>query len=181
VTASPGPRPSAPSSRSPARQAALDGLAQTAPEALGQLQRGRRRRHRGDRPKRRTRGVGAQLLDVVEALAADQLRLGQRHHQLAARDAAAAAFDRRGTALGRQLAVDQLDQAAAARQLAHTDQPRERRQRVVVGAKDDPSGAPVTVNDRHRLGDLHSHLVAGFDTPPPSRTNRTENPHSGVF
>ena len=181
MTASPGPRPSAPSSRSPARQAALDGLAQTAPEALGQLQRGRRRRHRGDRPKRRTRGVGAQLLDVVEALAADQLRLGQRHHQLAARDAAAAAFDRRGTALGRQLAVDQLDQAAAARQLAHTDQPRERRQRVVVGAKDDPSG-PLSPSTTVTASVTSTHTSWQASTPRhhPGPTGR-KTPHSGVF
>jgi hypothetical protein len=164
-----------------ARQAALDGLAQTASEALGQLQRGRRRRHPGDRAKLRAGRVGAQLLDVVKALAADQLRLRQRHHQLAARDAAAAALDRRGATLGGQLAVEQLDQPRAARQLAGAGQPRERRQRVVVGAKDDPSGAPVTVNDRHRLGDLHSHPVAGFDTPPPSRINRTENPATAGF
>jgi hypothetical protein len=83
-----------------ARQAALDGLAQTAPKALGQLQRGRRRRHPSDRTQRRAGAVGAQLLDVVEALAADQLRFGQRHNQLAARGAAAAPLDRLRPPLG---------------------------------------------------------------------------------
>jgi hypothetical protein len=118
-----------------ARQAALDGLTQTAPEALGQLQRRRRRRHPRDRAQVRPGRVGAQLLDLVEALAADQLRLRQRDDQLAARHATAAALDRHRAPLAGKLAVDQLDQPRPARQLAHAHQPRERRQPLIVGAK----------------------------------------------
>jgi hypothetical protein len=50
-------------------------------------------------PQRRPCAIGAQLLDVVEALAADELRFRQRDRQLAARDAAAAPLDRGSPAL----------------------------------------------------------------------------------
>lgn len=66
--------------------------------------------------------------------------LAQRDHQLAARHAAAAALDRRGTTLDGQLGVDELDQPRAAHQLADAHQPGKRRQALVVGAKRDPSG-----------------------------------------
>jgi hypothetical protein len=161
-----------------ARQTSLDRLTARAAKPLGQLQGGRRGGHLGDRTQRRARAIRAQFLDVIEALAADQLRLGQRDHQLTAGDAATALLDRRGPAFARQLGVHQAHQPRSARQLTHADQAGVRRQALLVGAKDDPSGVPVTVNARHPPGDPPSLLVAGISTRhnpgPTGRKPRTQ-------
>jgi hypothetical protein len=91
--------------------------------------------HLGDRARSRARAIGAQLLDVVEALAADGLRLRARDHKLAARDAAAAALHRLRAALVLRLGVDRLHRPGAARQLPHADRPGGRRQPLLVGAE----------------------------------------------
>ena len=147
-----------------APEAALDRLAERTPEALCKLQRRRRRRHPGNRAQRRRGRVGAQVLDMVKALAADELGLGQRHHELPARDAAAAALDRRRAELAREFGVDQLDESRPALELTDAGQAGVGGERLVVGAELDPSGPRVTVTAAHLLGDLHSLTVAGIAT-----------------
>lgn len=101
-----------------------------------------RRKRRAQEPPG---AVGAQVLEVVEALAAGQLGLGHRHHQLAARDPALARLDRRRPALAAELCVDQLDQPQPARHRPDHGEARVGRQALLVGAKLDPSDRLVTV------------------------------------
>ncbi len=137
--------------------------------------------HPRDRAQQRAGAVGAQRLDVVKALATDQLGLGQRDHQLAARDAAAPPLDQRGTALGRQFGVDELNQrvrrASSPTQTSPANGVRRsssRKTRCVQRRCQRKRPSP--------LGDLHSHPRGRLRTPPRSRTSRTETPAtSGVF
>jgi hypothetical protein len=182
VTGSTGSRPSARSSRSRARETALDGLAQTAPEALGQLQRRRRSRHVGDRAQFGSGPVGAQLLDVIQAIAADQPRFRQRHDELAARHAAAAPLDRQSAPLGCRLGIDQLDQPGAARELADAHQPGIRRQPLVVGAKTIRPGplspsTPVTP----AVTSHHSSWQASATTTIPDQPDRKPRTQRGFL
>ena len=71
-------------------QGALNRLDVTAAKTPGELTGGRRRRHPQRRAQPAPSAVGAQILKVIEALAAGQLGFGHRHHQLAARHAAPA-------------------------------------------------------------------------------------------
>jgi hypothetical protein len=164
-----------------AGQRPLDRLDVTPAEATGQLAGGRRRRHphRGAQP--RAGAVATQLLDVVKALAADQLGLGQRDDQLTARHAPAADLHRRGPTLGRKLAVDQLHQPQPLGDLAGDRQPGVGRDALIVGAKLNPSGPPETVPAGHLQGDFHPRS-SRLRIPRRSRPSRTENPAtSGVF
>src|SRR6266516_2126075 len=64
-------------------------------EPVGQLARSRRRRDRLNRPQRRARLIRAQILHIIKAIPANQLRLGDRHHQAARREPPPALLDRR--------------------------------------------------------------------------------------
>jgi len=149
-----------------ARRGPLDRADVARLEPAGELPRGRRRRGVGHRPQRRAGLIGAQHLKVVKALRARQLRLSDRDHQPARRQSPPALLHRRHPIDRGKLSIDQLHQPQITRELTTDRQPRIRRQRRIVRAELDPSGASGTVNDDHPLG--------GPDSPSPSDlTTRT--------
>lgn len=97
--------------------------------------------------------IRAHTLKIGEALTADELTLGQAHHQLTRRGAAPANLHWRSSPLHRQLGVDQLNQPQPPGELTSDGQPREADQRRVTLADLDPSAARGRVNRRHPLGD----------------------------
>jgi hypothetical protein len=150
-----------------ARHATLDRADVAKAKPVGQLARGRRRRGLGHRPQARARPIGTHVLDAIEALRADQLRLSDRDRQLPRREPPTARLDRRRPLDRRKLGVDQLHQPQIARQLARDRQPRVRRQRRIIRAELDPSGASGRVNHHHPPGEFHSHILGGLIHPPP--------------
>ncbi len=156
-----------------AGERSLDRLDVTAPKTPGELASRRRRRHpqRGAYPAART--IGTQLLDVVKALAADQLGLGERDNQLATADTALTRLDRRRTTLTRKLAVDQPDQPQAPRERTDDRQARVRRQLLIISPELDPSDRFDTVTAVHLQGELRSSVVASIATTTiPDRPDR---------
>ena len=121
---------------------------------------------------------------IGEALPANQLALSQRDHKLAGREAALAQLHRRRPADLGEFGVEQRHEPQRRHQLPGDREPRIRRQRFIVGADLDPSGAAVTVSPVHPQGDLHSltwrvHTAAMI----PTRSDRkAEKPRqSGAF
>jgi hypothetical protein len=138
------------------RDGALDRADMRGPEPARELPRGRRRRRLRDRPELGARLIRADVLEVIEALRADQLRLGDRDRQLARREPPPALLDRHHPSGRGQLRIDQLHQPQAAAHLARDSQPGVPGQRRIISAKLDPSGAPGRVNDDHPLGEASS-------------------------
>jgi hypothetical protein len=159
-----------------ARARALDPLTVHTPKVLGALQRGRRRRRRGDRPQPAARLISADLLQIGEELAADQLALRERDHQLPRREPPPADLHRPRPALDRQLRIDELHQPQPPGQLAGHRQPRVAHQRRIALTDHDPSAPPATVNGRHPHSDLPSPTLAGVSTPPELQIDQTESP-----
>jgi len=86
------------------------------PKAPGELACRRRGRHPPRAAKVGAGTVAAQLLDVIKALAADQLGLRERQQQLATGHPARTDFDRRSAALPGKLPVDQPDKPQRSRE-----------------------------------------------------------------
>lgn len=133
----------------------LDGLDVAAPKSPGQLAGRRGRGHSPRTAQAPASLIGAQIFDVIEALAADQLRLGQREQQLAARDTALADLDRRRPARPSQLTIDQTDQPERADECSTTASPANGVRCSSSAPENDPSDALDTVSDVHLHGDLH--------------------------
>ncbi len=125
----------------------------------------RRGRHPPGAPKVGAGTVAAQLLDVVKALAADQLGLRERQQQLATRHPARTDFDRRSAALPGKLPVDQPDKPQRSRERPDHRESSERGEALIIGAKGDPSDPFGTVTAVHLQGELQSASWTGFATP----------------